>query len=78
MVFHDLDRVRIKAKGIVGDIIDVYRGDDGRTRYLVEADDEGPIDDPDAWNDVRFPQFNCDEEELELLQEVPSDATRIK
>lgn len=65
--YHNLDRVLINKKGITGDIIDVYIAADGQARYLVEADEEGPIDDPDAWNDVRFPQLDCSEDDIEPL-----------
>ena len=54
-------------KKITGDIINVYEVTPGTYRYIVESDQEGPIDDPDAWNDVRFPQSDCSEEQLELI-----------
>lgn len=61
------DRVRIIRNGVVGEIIHLYQNQNGIMRYTVESDAEGPIDDPDAWNDVRFPQFICDEDQLEKL-----------
>lgn len=63
--YSESDHVRIKEKNITGSIINVYMATDGKTMYLIEADEEGPIDDPDAWNDVRFPQFDCYEDEIE-------------
>lgn len=67
MKFEELAHVRIKDKNVTGDVIEVYETKDKETRYIVESDSEGPIDDPDAWNDVRFPQFDCSEEQLELV-----------
>lgn len=63
--YSESDRVRIKRKDIIGYIISVYSTTDGRAAYLIEAEEEGPIDDPDAWNEVRFPQFDCFEDEIE-------------
>lgn len=65
MAFSEMDRVRIKEKDIVGEIIDVHATNDGEICYTVECEKEGPIDDPDAWNAVRFPQFICTEDQLE-------------
>ena len=67
MKFAELDHVRIKDKNVTGTIIDVYDTEDKETRYIIESDNEGPIDDPDAWNDVRFPQFDCSEDQLEHI-----------
>lgn len=61
------DHVRIKKKNVIGEIIDIYKASDGLTHYNVESDNEGPIDDPEAWNDVRFPQFDCIAEQLERI-----------
>ena len=67
MKFAEFDHVRIKGKNVTGEIIHTYEDEKGVVRYTVESDAEGPIDDPDAWNDVRFPQFICDEDQLELI-----------
>lgn len=67
MMFSEMDRVRIKGKEIIGEIIDVHTAKTGEICYTVESENEGPIDDPDAWNDVRFPQFICAEDQLEPI-----------
>ena len=64
-MFSEFERVRIKKKDVIGTIIDISQGSDGMTCYTIESEREGPIDDPDAWNDVRFPQFICTEDQLE-------------
>lgn len=64
-MYQEGDHVRIKGKNVVGDIIHIYKGMDGETRCIVESDEEGPIDDPDAWNEMPFPQFFCAIRELE-------------
>lgn len=66
MPFSLYDHVRIQNKGITGEIIDVYRGSDGKLHYNVESDLEGPTSDPDAYN-LRWPQFDCVAEQLEKL-----------
>lgn len=67
MKFSEFDHVRIKGKNVTGEIIHAYEDESGHARYTIECDEEGPIDDPDAWNDVRFPQFVCDEDQLEKI-----------
>lgn len=62
----EFDRVRIKEKGVIGDVIDIYKAQDGTTLYLVESDKEGPSGDPDAW-ELRFPIFTCTAEQLEKI-----------
>ena len=64
-MFVEFERIRIKKKNVIGFIIDIHQSEDGVTRYTIESEREGPIDDPDAWNDVRFPQFICTEDQLE-------------
>lgn len=64
-MFSEGDRVLIKGKNVIGEIIDVHKAQNGETCYTVESEKEGFIDDPDAWNDVRFPQFICIEDQLE-------------
>lgn len=64
--FHEYSHVHIKGKNVTGDIIDVFTGQNGITYYTVESDAEGPIEDPDAWNAPRFPQFFCTADQLEF------------
>ena len=65
-MFAEFDRVRIKSKNVIGEIIDIHKAKDGSTCYTVECEQEGPIDDPDAWN-LRFPQFICTVDQLEHI-----------
>ncbi len=64
-MFSEFERVHIKEKDVIGTIIDISQDGNGVTCYTVESEREGPIGDPDAWNDVRFPQFICTEDQLE-------------
>lgn len=64
-MFSEYDRVRIKGKNVIGTVIDVHQTKDGTTCYTIESEQEGPINDPDAWNDVRFPQFISTVDQLE-------------
>lgn len=66
-MFSEFDRVRIKGKNVIGYIIDIHQVKDGTTCFTVESEKEGPINDPDAWNDVRFPQLICTEDQLEHI-----------
>lgn len=65
-MFAEYDRVRIKGKNVIGDIVDVQTTSDGTKVYLVESDQEGPSDDSDAWN-LRYPIFTCTEDQLEPI-----------
>ena len=65
-MFAEYDRVRIKGKNVIGDIVDVQATSDGTKVYLVESDQEGPSEDPDAWN-LRYPIFTCTEDQLEPI-----------
>jgi hypothetical protein len=65
-MFDLYDRVRIVDKGVIGEIIDIYRGRDGNVYYTVEDLTEGPSSDPDAFN-LRFPQYECTAEQLERI-----------
>lgn len=67
MKFEEYAHVRIIRNNVMGVIIHMYQTKEGTYRYTIESDEEGPIDDPGAWNDVRFPQFICDEDEIELV-----------
>lgn len=66
-MFNEFDHVRVKEVGVTGTIIDVYTAKDGITYYTVENDKEAPIDAPNAWNSVRFPQIDCIADQLELI-----------
>ena len=66
-MFEEFEHVCVKGKNVTGHIIDIYQTTDGETRYLVENDKEEPIDDPNAWNDVRFPQITCTADQLEHI-----------
>ena len=66
--FEEFEKVRIPAKGITGYIIDIYTGDDGTTYYLVENEEWGDVDDPDAWN-IGYAQFNCTVDQLAKVDE---------
>ena len=67
MMFDENDHVHIKGTNANGIIIDIHSLSDGRVRYTVESDTEDPIDDPEAWNEIRFPQLICDEDRLERI-----------
>lgn len=64
-MIREYDKVKIKATGIVGEVIDIYTVK-GVTYYTVESDEEGVPggDGPDdSWK-----LFHCEESELELMQ----------
>lgn len=65
-MFAEYDRVRIKDKDVVGDIVELLREEDGTILYMVEADKEGPSGDPNAW-DLRFPIYTCSEDQIEKI-----------
>lgn len=65
-MFEEGDRVRIIEKDVIGEIIDVHTTANGEICYTVESENEGYIDDPDAWN-IRFPQFICVAAQLERI-----------
>lgn len=66
-MFEEFEHVQLKGKDVTGNIIDIFQGKDGKTYYTFESDTEDPIDHPDAWNDVRFPQLICTEDQLEHI-----------
>ncbi len=66
--FEEFETVRIPAKGITGTIVDVCISRDGRTYYLVQNDEWGVVDDPDAWN-AGYAFFDCTEEQLAHVDE---------
>ena len=68
--FEEFEKVRIPAKGITGYIIDIYTGEDGTTYYLVENEEWGDVDDPDAWN-IGYAQFDCT---IDQLAKVADDS----
>ena len=59
--FEEFETVRIPAKGITGTIVDVSVGRDGVTYYIVQNDEWGDVDDPDAYN-AGYALFDCTEE----------------
>ncbi len=67
-IFEEFEKVRIRAKGITGTIIDTFIGDDGITYYTVENEAWGGVDDPDAWN-IGYAQFTCTTDQLVHLAE---------
>lgn len=62
-MFAEFDHVLIADTGVTGDIVDVQFMEDGSTIYLVESDQEGPSDDPTAWN-LPYPIFTCTADQL--------------
>lgn len=66
MAFSLFDRVRIEHKNVTGDIVDIYRDDEGRTVYTVQSSKRGYVNDPDAYTGD-FPLYDCMEEELTKL-----------
>lgn len=60
------DHVRIRNKDVTGEIIDIYKNQNGSVYYVVESDIEGPTDDPDAYN-IRWPQYDCTADQLEKI-----------
>ena len=61
--FEEFEKVRIPAKGIVGTIVDISVGRDGVTYYMVESEEWGYVDDPDAWN-AGYAFFDCTADQL--------------
>lgn len=70
--FEEFETVRIPEKGITGTIIDVRVCSDGRTYYLVENDEWGDVDDPDAWN-AGYAIFDCTAEQLAHIDEPTNE-----
>lgn len=66
MAFSLFDRVRIEHKNVTGDIVDIYRDDEGRTVYTVQSSKRGYVNDPDAYTGD-FPLYDCTKEELTKL-----------
>lgn len=61
----EYDKVRIKAAGIIGEIIDIYHPANGKTMYTVESDEKGVPGgrgDADSWK-----WFDCAEDELKRI-----------
>jgi len=61
--FQEYETVRIPAKGITGTIVDVRVGQNGVTYYIVQNDEWGDVDDPDACN-LGYAFFDCTAEQL--------------
>ena len=66
--FQEYETVRIPAKGITGTIVDARVGQDGVTYYIVQNDEWGDVDDPDACN-LGYALFDCTAEQLAHLDE---------
>lgn len=61
----EYDKVRIKATGIVGEVIDIYYPANGKKMYTVESDERGV---PGGWgDDGDWKLFDCEESELEKI-----------
>lgn len=61
----EYEKVRIKATGIIGEVIDVYYPANGKRMYTVESDEKGVPGgrgDDDSWK-----LFDCTEDELERI-----------
>ena len=58
--------VRIPSKGIMGTIVDITVGEDGTASYLVENEEWGNVNDPDAWN-IGYAMFTCTVDQLAHL-----------
>lgn len=54
------DKVRIKATGLIGEIVDISEIN-GKKHYVVESDEKYA---PGGYGDI-WPLFDCSEEELE-------------
>lgn len=69
MAFDLFDTVRIVEKDIVGDVVEVVNGKDGKPYYLVQSDEEASND-----NEVLIPGscpiYECLEDELERVSET--------
>lgn len=66
--FQMSDHVRIRNKNIVGEIIDVSPvHKDGQILYIVEKDEPGYTDDPDAYRIEGWELYECTADQLEKL-----------
>lgn len=68
-MFEEFERVHIKGTDVIGDIIDITEND-GKTIYLVESDDYGPIDDAVILDKYAvynhgYPLYSCTADQLE-------------
>ena len=63
MAFQLFDHVRIDDKGVTGDIVDVYEDEDGTSVYVVQSDQKGPANDPDAYPG-EHPLYDCKEDQM--------------
>ena len=65
-MLNEYDKVRIKATGIIGEIVDIYHPADGSTKYTVESDEKGV---PGGWGKLdSWKLFNCTLDELEKIE----------
>ena len=56
-MFKEFEKVVIKATGVVGDIVDIHTGREGKKIYVVEADERD--------KDGNYPIYDCYEDEIE-------------
>lgn len=60
------DHVLMLHKNIRGIIIDIYCNSKGITRYTIESDIQGYVDDPDAYPG-EWPQYECTAGQLKKI-----------
>ena len=61
----EYDKVKIKATGVFGEVIDIYYPENGKKMFAVESDEKGVpggYGEKDSWK-----LFDCEEDELELV-----------
>ena len=64
-MFELFEKVKIKAEGIIGTIVDINGSDDNKM-YIVESDKPGKIEGRDGGD---FPLFDCEESEIEKIRQ---------
>jgi hypothetical protein len=60
MKINEFDHVRIKKTGVTGIVVDISVGADGQRSYCIEDDIK---------KDGTWPLYDCDEEDLEKLDD---------
>ena len=66
-MIEEFDRVRIKATGITGDVIDIYKNSEGQLVYTVEADERGVPGGYSYGDENDWQLFDCLIEEIEKI-----------
>lgn len=66
MPYQLFDRVKIKGKDVIGDIVDIYTGEDEQPIYTVQSQRQGYVNDPDAYNGD-YPLYDVREDQLTRL-----------